>query len=114
MDNTIKQAEERNLYIARIRKPSNVPKLQSRLDKLTDLYLSDLISREKYEAEYRSIKSKLTEAQKEPKPVDTHELRTIMGAYQSLTREAKKAFWSHLVERVDITESGMEIRLVNT
>ena len=103
LDNTIKKAKETNVLITKKKKAQpDLQKLKAKLGKLTDLYLDDFIAKEKYEAEYRDVQAKIAEAEREPQEVNTSELKTLLGAYQGLTRLGKKAFWSRLVRRINV------------
>ena len=105
IENIVGKAEEVNLTITKkAGRPPDIGKLTARKNKLTDLYLNDLIDREKYEAEYKKIEAMLWEAQKRPKLQDTEELTNILGAYQSLSKQAKKAFWGRLVRNITISD----------
>lgn len=80
----------------------DLQKMKAKLGKLTDLYLDDLITKDKYEAEYRTLQAKIAEAEREPQEVSASEIKTLLGAYQGLSRPAKKAFWSRLVRRINV------------
>lgn len=115
LDNTIKKARETNVLITKKKKTQpDLQKLKAKLGKLTDLYLDDLITKEKYEVEYKCVQAKIAEAEKEPQEVNTSELKTLLGAYQGLTRPGKKAFWSRLVNRIDIDGDTINFTLFYT
>lgn len=115
LDNTIAKAREANVLITKKKKVQPDPqKLKAKLDKLTDLYLSDLITKDKYETEYRDVQSKIADAEREPQEVNTSELKTLLGAYQGLTRPGKKAFWSRLVNRIDVDGDSINFTLFYT
>jgi len=112
LDNIVSKAEDMNLTITKKSgRAPDIGKLTARLDKLTDLYLNDLITREKYEADYKKTQEAILEAQRRPKTIDTEELTNILGAYQSLSRAAKKAFWSKLVKRIVIDDKKISFEL---
>ena len=103
LENTIKKVREMNVTIKQKKKAQpDLPKMKAKLGKLTDLYLDDLITKDKYEAEYRTLQAKIAEAEREPQEVSTSEIKTLLGAYQGLSRPAKKAFWSRLVRRINV------------
>lgn len=115
LDNTIAKAKEVNVTITKKKKVQpDISKLKAKLDKLTDLYLNDLITKDKYEIEYRDVQAKIAEAEKEPQAVNTSELKTLLGAYQGLTRPGKKAFWSRLVNRIDVDGDTINFTLFYT
>lgn len=107
LDNTIKKVEEVNLHIVTKQKTKpDIKKIKARQDKLTDLYLNDLVSREKYEIEYRELQAALSDAENEPSEIDAEEIKTLLEAYYDLSREEKKAFWSNLIERIDVNDGS--------
>lgn len=88
-------------------KPKDTAPLKKKMDKLTDLYLNDLIGRDKYEREYTALKRQLDEAEQEPKPIDTEQTVTALQAYDTLSRRAKKAFWLNVIKRAEVTPDGI-------
>lgn len=91
--------------------PIPIEPIRRRMDKLTDLYMDDLISKAKYENEYRDLQTQLFEAQRQPKPIDETEVMTALDAYGSLSRKAQKAFWSYLIKRLVPSEEGFNVTL---
>lgn len=85
-------------------KPVDVQALRRKQDKLTDLYLSDLINRDKYQAEFKALETAISEAEKAPRQIDVEEIKSFLETYQSLSDTAKKTFWSYLVK--SITPNG--------
>lgn len=115
LDNTIKKAKETNVLITKKKKAQpDLQKLKAKLGKLTDLYLDDLITKDKYEVEYKCVQAKIADAEREPQEVNTSELKTLLGAYQGLTRPGKKAFWSRLVNRIDVDGDSINFTLFYT
>lgn len=112
LENIVKKAEDVNLTIVKkIGKAPDIGKIKARMDKLTDLYLSDLIGKEKYASEYEKLQKALVEAQKRPQEIDTEEMTNLLGAYMSLSKAAKKAFWGRLVKRIVIYPDGIDFEL---
>ena len=93
------------------KKTVDVAALKKKRDKLTDLYMSDLISREKYEEDFRELQNAIEEAERQPKPMDVKETKTILEAYKTLSRAGKKAFWSTVVKKVVPTPEGFDFTL---
>ena len=103
LENIVEQAEEMNLTITKKSgRAPDVGKLTARLNKLSDMYLNDLITAEKYEQEYRTTQKAIEDAQKRPKLKDTEEIVNLLGAYKGLSKAAKKAFWCRLVRKITI------------
>ena len=88
------------------KKTVNVSDLKRKRDKLTDLYMNDLISKEKYAEDFKALQNAIEEAERQPKPIDTKEVKTILQAYKTLSQAGKKAFWSTAVKKVVPTEDG--------
>ena len=115
LDHLMPEVEGVNLTIReKQKKKGDVVALKRKRDKLTDLYMNDLIDRKKYETDFKSLSAQIEEAEKEPKPIDTEQIMTVLEAYQSLSRRAKKAFWSNLLKSVTPTEDGFIFTLNNT
>ena len=112
IDNIVKKAKDVNLTIAKKRgKAPDIGKIKARMDKLTDLYLSDLIDKGKYASEYEKLQKALVEAQRRPQEIDTEEMTNLLGAYMSLSKAAKKAFWGRLVKRIVINDGEIDFEL---
>ena len=115
LEHLVAKAEDVNLTIRKKQKARpSLSTLRAKQDKLTDLYMNDLITREKYETDFRSLQAQISEAEKEPAVVDTSEIRSALDGYQRLSRKGKKAFWSRLVSRVDIDGDSIDFSLFYT
>jgi len=84
----------------------NPAAIKTRMDKLTDLYLSDTISKEDYLARYEPLKNALKDTENAPKPVPAEVVNDFTASYESFSRKARKAFWSRLLVRIIPTEDG--------
>lgn len=84
----------------------NPAAIKTRMDKLTDLYLSDTITKEDYLARYEPLKNALKDAENAPKPVPAEVVNDFTASYESFSRKARKAFWSRLLVRIIPTEDG--------
>jgi len=112
LSKTVVTAEQENTKIRKKKKKApDMRTIRSKMDKLTDLYMNDLITREKYESDYRDLQTQLVEAERQPAEVDTKELKTLLDAYKFLTPTGKKAFWSRMIRRIDVTEDGFSFTL---
>lgn len=100
LDNIVSHAEAWNVEVGAPQRRVDVSALKVRRDKLTDLYLSDLISREKYELEFSAVQHSIEQAQIEHREIDTTAIMSVLQAYDSLSRPARKAFWSALLKEV--------------
>ena len=99
-----------NLEIARKQKKSvDISKLQKKLDRLTDLYVEDSISKEEYDKRATPIRDEIKAAQSKPKPVDTAEIIRAVDVYPALSKAAQKAFWSVLLKSVTPTDDGFSL-----
>ena len=94
------------------KKPVNVANIQKKLDKLTDLYLDDAISKEDYDSRSAPLRDAIKSAKSAPKPVNTQEIVAALDVYPSLSKHAQKAFWSALLRTVTPTDDGYIIDLI--
>lgn len=104
LDTILKDLENETVRLkqAKKKKPVDKAALRRKADKLTDLYLSDLISREKYEVEYRAVHEILDAPEPEETHLDMEMIRTALEMYQALSREKKRAFWLKIIRRIDL------------
>ena len=103
----IPEMESINITIKQKQKKTvNVSDLKRKRDKLTDLYMADLISKDKYAEDFKALQNAIEEAERQPKPIDTKEVKSILQAYKTLSQAGKKAFWSTAVKKVVPTEDG--------
>ena len=101
-----------NFEIKKKRKKTvDVAHLRKRMDKLTDLYMNDLISREKYAEEYKSIQTAIEEAERERKPIDRAEIKDALGAYKLLSDNGKRIFWQTLIKSITPTDTGFDFAI---
>ena len=71
------------------------------MDKLTDIYIADLISREKYEREYRELQAALSAASRvDERPIDVAQARAVLELYNQLDKPGKKEFWSRTIKSI--------------
>ena len=93
--------KEYNLTVRKQKKKApDIGALKAKRDKLTDLYMENLISKEKYAEDYKTICAAIMEAEKTPRPVNTEEIKTVLAAYQGLSNAGKKAFWSRVLTKI--------------
>lgn len=107
IDHLAQELKATNLRISKAqKKPEDISALRRKADKLTDLYMDDLISREKYEADYRAIQDRIEKAQAVVQPVDIPSVMSAFNAYFTLSQDGKKAFWSRLIKDITVTPDG--------
>lgn len=112
LSKVMQSVKERNVAITKkAKKPVNVQALKKKRDKLTDLFMDDLIDKDKYSVEFKQLTAQIEKAENEPKPVDVTEIKSALEAYKGLTRAGKKAFWSSLVKSITPTENGFDFTL---
>ena len=102
-------AEYNLTIVQKKKKPVDIPSLQRKIDKLTDLYIDDIISKEEYEKRSSPIRDAIKMAQTEDKPIDTSEIVSALDVYPSLSKVAQKAFWSVLVRSVTPQDDGFNV-----
>lgn len=112
LDHLLKGVDDINLKLKKKRKKTvDVAQLRKRMDKLTDLYMNDLISRDKYADEYKSIQTAIEEAEREQKPVDRAEIKDALSGYKLLSANGKRIFWQTLIKSITPTEEGFDFAL---
>lgn len=81
----------------------------SKIERLKDLYLCDLLPKELYIKEYDILHAELTElsakAQIYPASADK-KLSAINTIYESLTPERKREFWSRIIKKITVANDG--------
>ena len=93
--------KEYNLTVRKQKKKApDIAALKQRRDKLTDLYMDNLISKDKYAEDFKAITDAITEAENTPRPVNAEEIKTVLAAYEGLSRAGKKAFWSRVLTKI--------------
>lgn len=82
--------------------------IKRKMQKLSDLYLNDLIQREDYEKHYIELRRKLEQKpEKKKEMVNIDDLSQIVNfKYSTYSKEQKRAFWSHLVDYILIEKGG--------
>lgn len=112
LDRIVPAVDGYNLKLAKKqKKPVNISGIQKKLDKLTDLYLEDKISKEDFDARSEPLRDALKAAQTAPRSVDRDQIVSALDVYPGLTKAAKKAFWSALVRSAVPSENGFDITL---
>ena len=112
LDHLLTGVDDINLKLKKKRKKTvDVAQLRKRMDKLTDLYMNDLISREKYAEDYKALQTALEDAEREQKPIDRREIKDALSGYKLLTANGKRVFWQTLLKSITPTEEGFDFAL---
>lgn len=112
LDHLLTGVDDINLKLKKKRKKTvDTAQLRKRMDKLTDLYMNDLISREKYAEDYKAIQTALEDAEREQKPIDKREIKDALSGYKLLTANGKRIFWQTLLKSITPTEEGFYFAL---
>lgn len=82
------------------RKTVDVPALKRKLDRLTDLYVDEKITKEDYDRRSAPLRESIEAAQIVQKPVDESVMLSALEIYPVLSTESKKALWSGVVKRI--------------
>ncbi|MBO5967813.1 MAG: recombinase family protein [Clostridia bacterium] len=115
VDNIKAEAQRYNTEITSKKKAApkkviDTAKIMSKIEKLKDLYINDLLPKEIYEKDYTALMSLLKEATQqqttESKPIDLSVFDGFEDMYKTLTEESKKAFWSRVIKQIIVSESG--------
>jgi hypothetical protein len=82
--------------------------LRRRLDRLKEVYLDGLLTKERYRAEYAAITKRLDELIEQPEP-NFQKTRQILKQdlekmYPNFSREEKRTFWRSILEKVVIDD----------
>lgn len=83
--------------------------LESKLDRINDLYIDGRISREKYELDYNSVKNKILELNDKPvietknidKYINLYNNKNLFELYNQLNNESKRLFWNEYIDRIE-------------
>ena len=112
LDNLAAIAEMQNLNLSRMEKPKktvDVSKIRAKMEKLKDLYLSDLIDRDMYERDYLALKKDLEPEEAKidvPSKVDVEGIKTALSLYDDLDRAGRREFWSRTIKRIVANNEG--------
>lgn len=81
--------------------------IRRKMQKLKELYLSDLIELDDYRRDYTELKQQLTQSEpQEEKAFDIDALRRGLEAYPGLDRQGKKEFWTRTIKRLEADNNG--------
>lgn len=110
LENLIPNFEEYNIKLEAQKKamqPVDTERIKRKMEKLKDLYLSDLIDRSVYERDYCTFRDELQAAYNLQKPiqspVDTEELKSLLSVYHSLSKVEQREFWRRIIGEIIIT-----------
>lgn len=102
-----------NIKVSKMmKKPADVGQLQKKLDKLTDLYLEDKLSKEDFDKRADPLRDAIKSARLTPHEANTEEIVSALDVYPTLSKAAQKAFWSLLVRRIVPDGDGFSVDLV--
>lgn len=111
LEHTVDQCRSYNLSVmkaAKRQKPAvDVAAVKRRMAKLEDMYLNDLIDRDRYEQQYRECQTQLEKAEPpKKKTIDVAQIETALSAYVTLSPAGRKDFWGRIIDTITISESG--------
>ena len=108
LENIVEKCVEVNLVVRQQEKKKkvDVSAIKKKMDKLTDLYMNDLIDRQKYELEYRDLQDRVKQQETQRQPVSVEELHSLLAAYKSLSKAAQRTFWNTVLERIEVDAEG--------
>jgi len=97
----------------------NSKEIKRKLEKLKDLYISDLIDKEMYERDYKKYNQQLQELEikkstlKKSKPSDFAKLEKIINSdfetlYSSLSQIEKRRFWVSVIDKIYYKDKKIE------
>ena len=104
--NVEKAIKDYNIRITKnATQPKDTAKIKKKMEKLKDLYLEDLISKEVYERDYRALEKDLYLYQPSTQ-ISVDDVNAALAKYRELTTESKKAFWSRIIRRIESDRDG--------
>lgn len=93
------------------KKANDTAKIMTKIEKLKELYLNELIPLEMYQRDYVALSAALNEARLQQQNADTQPIDLAIfdyleQSYSHLSDLAKKAFWSRLLKEITVHEDG--------
>jgi DNA invertase Pin-like site-specific DNA recombinase len=122
LDNLVSKANEYNLSLEKNKKNRpqkllDAEKIRMKLERLKDLYISNLILKDMYEKDFAALNALLHDAEQEArddlKPIDLDVFKGFRETYETADLTQRKAFWSRLLEKIVVTENGDYILTFN-
>lgn len=129
--NILHHIEKLNINIESVREKEkqnkvNIKAIENKLDKLADLYLNDLINKEKYTLEFNNLNIELNKATMELEKqtntcnTDMKQLKNffknnILDIYEKLTNEEKRTLWRSIIDNIvikNLEEGEVEINFI--
>ena len=110
LDTIVRVVKGHTLRIRKKQKKVDVPALKKKLDRLTDLYVEGMISREDFDSRSSPLRDEIRVAESTHEP-NVDEIIDALDAYSTLSKKAQKAFWSFLIKSIVPTENGFNITL---
>ena len=91
--------------------PTNINKLQSKIERLNELYIDGRISKEKYELEYEKVNLQINEFSTKKEKRNYSSLKKILNTnitsvYNKLSNISKRNFWAEFIDYIIIKENG--------
>lgn len=101
--NLIDKIEQHNILIEQQPKKSvDLAAIKARQDRLTDLYLNELINRDKYEKEFKTLQQQIEAAPVLARPIEKEKIITTLELYGDLSPRGKKEFWNRVIRTITI------------
>ena len=114
-----------NKYIAKNTITENTPKadnslkiknIESKIYKLKDLYLDDLIDKETYKKDYNNLTNQLNNLKAETKQIERKDVTNLQNfinsdfekIYSSLTKEEKRRLWLNTIDKIFVENNEIK------
>lgn len=102
LDNIIPAIRDYNIKIVEnATPPVDTDKIKRKMEKLKDLYLDDLITKDVYEADYLALQKALEHTVVAPQTISVESCESMLQKYHELSKASQKALWGRLVRRIE-------------
>lgn len=94
--------------MAKKKAPADAEAVSRKMERLKELYVDGLISRERFDTQYSALAEQIAYVPpgEEAREIDIEQYRDALSTYDTLPRDLKREFWGRIVERIDIGADG--------
>lgn len=107
LDNIVSAIKDYNVSVMEKQQPPvDTARINKRIEKLRELFMDDLISKEVYAAEYRLLEKQLEIPLNAPKTISVDGVEEMLQKYHELSKASQKALWGRIVKRIECDCDG--------